>query len=101
MVECRLQRETTYYSLYSSQIAANTLFLCACNSKTPVVLVENDVHLRVIKLIRSLLKEDHDMALRLVILLYSAFSGFTSKKELWQSKTKKSISQLYKLVDEV
>lgn len=64
MIENRLYRETTLYRLYSSQIAANTLFLCACNSKTPVVLVENEVHLRVIELTKRLLEEDHDMALR-------------------------------------
>ncbi|KAK3715209.1 hypothetical protein QZH41_020468 [Actinostola sp. cb2023] len=73
MVECRLNRETTFYSLYSSQIAANTLFLCACNVRTPVVLVENEVHIRLIELTKSLLMErGHDMALRYYCCLFLA-----------------------------
>ncbi|XP_001624819.2 uncharacterized protein LOC5503878 [Nematostella vectensis] len=65
MVECRLHDTTTsYYSMYSSQIAANTLFCCASSVRSPIDLVRSGVHVRMIELTRKLLAKQNDMAIR-------------------------------------
>lgn len=50
------------YNRYSAQIAANTLFCCACSLQTPRILVESGMHQRMIKLMSLL--SDVDLALR-------------------------------------
>ena len=64
MLQSRLDPHM-FYSKYSSQIAANTMFCCACCLNTPEILVDNEVHLKVIKITKYLLEEeDQDLALR-------------------------------------
>lgn len=45
------------YNKYPAQIAANTLFCCACSLQTPRILVENNMHKRMINLM-SLVPHD-------------------------------------------
>ena len=52
----------TTYNRYAAQIAANTLFCCACSLQTPRILVENGMHKRMINLM-NILPQD-DLALR-------------------------------------
>lgn len=46
-------RHSTTYSKYASQIAANTLFCCACSLETPKILVENGMHKKMINLMKE------------------------------------------------
>ena len=72
MVECHLcfpiqeivLSET--YSKYSTQIAANTLFCCACSLQTPLILAQSSMLHRMITLTSHLLEGNCDLALRLV-----------------------------------
>lgn len=41
------------YTEYASQIAANTLFCCACSVQTPKILVENGMHKKMIDLMQQ------------------------------------------------
>ena len=50
------------YNKYAAQIAANTLFCCACSLHTPRILVESGIHKRMINLLKLI--SDHDLALR-------------------------------------
>ena len=50
------------YTEYSAQIAANTLFCCACSLQTPKILVESGMHKRMINLIELSIRDD--LALR-------------------------------------
>lgn len=50
------------YNKYAAQIAANTLFCCACSLHTPRILVESGIHKRMINLVKLL--SDDDLALR-------------------------------------
>ena len=52
------------YTEYSAQIAANTLFCCACGLQTPKILVESGMHKRMINLIQ--LSNRDDLAIRYV-----------------------------------
>ena len=56
------------YTEYSAQIAANTLFCCACSVQTPKILVESGMHKGMINLMEQLSKSD-DLALRYDFLL--------------------------------
>ena len=53
------------YTEYSAQIAANTLFCCACSLQTPKILVESGMHKRMINLIEQSKRDD--LALRYVL----------------------------------
>lgn len=55
-------RHSTTYSKYASQIAANTLFCCACSLETPKILVENGMHKKMINLMKE--ANINDMATR-------------------------------------
>ena len=50
------------YTEYSAQIAANTLFCCACGWQTPKILVESGMHKKMINLIQLSIREN--LALR-------------------------------------
>ena len=50
-------RDSTYTE-YSAQIAANTLFCCACSLQTPKILVESGMHKRMINLIKISTRDD-------------------------------------------
>ena len=54
----------TTYSDYSAQIAANTLFCCACSLQTPKILAESGMHKKMINLIELSVRDD--LALRYV-----------------------------------
>ena len=53
------------YTEYSAQIAANTLFCCACGWQTPKILVEGGMHKSMINLIQLSTKDN--LALRYYI----------------------------------
>lgn len=52
------------YTEYSAQIAANTLFCCACSLQTPKILVESGMDKRMLNLIQLSVRDD--LALRYV-----------------------------------
>ncbi|XP_068762520.1 uncharacterized protein [Montipora capricornis] len=58
------------YNTYSAQIAANTLFCCACSLRTPKILVESGMHKRMINLVNLL--PDGDLALSYYCTLFLA-----------------------------
>lgn len=60
-LESRLVNNSIYAE-YSAQIAANTLFCCACSLQTPKILVESGMHKRMINLIQ--LSKRDDLAIR-------------------------------------
>ena len=66
MVESALEMKPCIfaYGLYNCQIAANALFCCAGSLTTPKILVDNEVHLKILQLTKTCLKyEGHDVAL--------------------------------------
>ena len=64
MVDSRLDQDTAFYSLYSSEIAANTLFCCTCSLLTPEIFVQRNVHGKMMELTEKLLEGNYDLALR-------------------------------------
>lgn len=58
------------YTEYSAQIAANTLFCCACSLQTPKILVESGMHKMMINLVQ--LSKRDDLALRYYCTLFLA-----------------------------
>lgn len=58
------------YNKYAAQIAANTLFCCACSLHTPRILVESGIHKRMINLLKLI--SDHDLALSYFCTLFLA-----------------------------
>lgn len=79
------------YTEYASQIAANTLFCCACSVQTPKILVENGMHKKMIDLMQQ--ADINDLATSYYCTLFLARIRSSALVQL-DSETAQSIDDL-------